>query len=220
MLTSLLTQESIVGESVEVTEKVEQNSPLGHQDVYKRQVLYMVDAIDEYMVQQLKEYKEKKLLCVTKENLNLEDDEDEKKRMEEEKKEYEDLCVLIKEVLGDKVEKVQVSNRLADSPCCLVTSEYGWSASMERIMKAQALRNNSFGAMTSKKTMEINPDNSIIKSLKEKVKENRNDAVVKMCIRDSQSFECKFEPSLQQFLQSLQILFQPSEPISISLFQI
>ena len=139
----------------------------------------MVDAIDEYMVQQLKEYKEKKLLCVTKENLNLEDDEEEKKRLEEEKKEFEDLCVLIKEVLGDKVEKVQVSNRLADSPCCLVTSEYGWSASMERIMKAQALRNNSFGMMTSKKTMEINPENSIIKSLKEKVKENRNDAVVK-----------------------------------------
>ena len=143
------------------------------------EVLYMVDAIDEYMVQQLKEYKEKKLLCVTKENLNLEDDEEEKKRLEEEKKEYEDLCVLMKEVLGDKVEKVQVSNRLADSPCCLVTSEYGWSASMERIMKAQALRNNSFGMMTSKKTMEINPDNSIIKSLKEKAKANRNDAVVK-----------------------------------------
>ena len=80
---------------------------------------------------------------------------------------------------GDKVEKVQVSNRLADSPCCLVTSEYGWSASMERIMMAQALRINSFGMMTSKKTMEINPENSIIKSLKEKVKENRNDAVVK-----------------------------------------
>ena len=143
------------------------------------EVLYMVDAIDEYMVQQLKEYKEKKLLCVTKENLNLEDDEEEKKRLEEEKKEFEDLCVLMKEVLGDKVEKVQVSNRLADSPCCLVTSEYGWSASMERIMKAQALRNNSFGMMTSKKTMEINPDNSIIKSLKEKAKANRNDAVVK-----------------------------------------
>ena len=105
--------------------------------------------------------------------------EEEKKRLEEEKKEYEDLCVLMKEVLGDKVEKVQVSNRLADSPCCLVTSEYGWSASMERIMKAQALRNNSFGMMTSKKTMEINPDNSIIKSLKEKAKANRNDAVVK-----------------------------------------
>ena len=99
--------------------------------------------------------------------------------MEEVKKEYEDLCTLIKEVLGDKVEKVIVSNRLADSPCCLVTSEYGWSASMERIMKAQALRNNTFGMMSAKKTMEINPDNSIIKSLHEKVSVNRNDATVK-----------------------------------------
>ena len=142
------------------------------------EVLYMVDAIDEYMVQQLKEYKEKKLLCVTKENLNMEDDEEEKKKLEADKAECEELCVLIKEVLGNKVEKVEVSNRLADSPCCLVTSEYGWSASMERIMKAQALRNNSFGMMTSKKTMEINPDNSIIKSLRAKVKENRNDTVV------------------------------------------
>ena len=139
----------------------------------------MTDAIDEYAVQQLKEYKEKKLICVTKENLDLEDDEDEKKKLEEVKKDYEDLCVLIKEVLGDKVEKVVVSNRLADSPCCLVTSEYGWSASMERIMKAQALRNNAFGMMTAKKTMEINPDNSIIKSLHDKVKVNRNDATVK-----------------------------------------
>ena len=143
------------------------------------EVLFMVDAIDEYAMQQLREFKEKKMICVTKENLNLEDDEEEKKKLEEEKKEFDDLCVLVKEVLGDKVEKVVVSNRLADSPCCLVTSEYGWSASMERIMRAQALRNDSFGMMSAKKTMEINPDNSIIKSLRDRVKENRNDATVK-----------------------------------------
>ena len=143
------------------------------------EVLFMVDAIDEYAMQQLREFKEKKMICVTKENLNLEDDEEEKKKLEEEKKEFDELCVLVKEVLGDKVEKVVVSNRLADSPCCLVTSEYGWSASMERIMRAQALRNDSFGMMSAKKTMEINPDNSIIKSLRDKVKANRNDATVK-----------------------------------------
>ena len=143
------------------------------------EVLFMVDAIDEYAMQQLREFKEKKMICVTKENLNLEDDEEEKKKLEEEKKEFDELCVLVKEVLGDKVEKVVVSNRLADSPCCLVTSEYGWSASMERIMRAQALRNDSFGMMSAKKTMEINPDNSIIKSLRDRVKENRNDATVK-----------------------------------------
>ena len=166
----------ITGESIEAIRKapfLERLEKKGYE------VLFMTDAIDEYAVQQLKEYKEKKLICVTKENLDLEDDEDEKKKLEEVTKDYEDLCVLIKEVLGDKVEKVIVSNRLADSPCCLVTSEYGWSASMERIMKAQALRNNAFGMMTAKKTMEINPDNSIIKSLHDKVKVNRNDATVK-----------------------------------------
>ena len=166
----------ITGESIESIRKapfLERLEKKGYE------VLFMTDAIDEYAVQQLKEYKEKKLICVTKENLNLEDDEEEKKKLEEVKKEYEDLCVLIKEVLGDKVEKVVVSNRLADSPCCLVTSEYGWSASMERIMKAQALRNSTFGMMSAKKTMEINPDNSIIKSLHEKVSVNRNDATVK-----------------------------------------
>ena len=103
----------------------------------------------------------------------------EKKALEDKKKEFVGLCVVMKEVLGDKVEKVIVSDRLADSPCCQVTSEYGWSASMERIMKAQALRNDTFGMMSAKKTMELNPDNAIVKSMLEKVKANRNDSTVK-----------------------------------------
>merc|ERR1712196_433270 len=102
------------------------------------EVVYMVDPIDEYCVQQLKEFDGKKLKSVTKEGLDLEDEE-EKKTLEEQKADYESLCKLIKEVLGDKVEKVVVSNRVQESPCVLVTSEYGWSANMERIMKAQAL---------------------------------------------------------------------------------
>ncbi|CBK21165.2 uncharacterized protein [Blastocystis hominis] len=166
----------ITGESLEAV----RNAPFLEKLKKKGyEVLYMVDAIDEYAMQQLREFKEKKMICVTKENLNLEDDEEEKKKLEEEKKTFDELCVLIKEVLGDHVEKVLVSNRLADSPCCLVTSEYGWSASMERIMRAQALRNDAFGMMSAKKIMEINPDNSIIKVLSEKVKANRNDATVK-----------------------------------------
>lgn len=166
----------ITGESLEAV----RNAPFLEKLKKKGyEVLFMVDAIDEYAMQQLREFKEKKMICVTKENLNLEDDEEEKKKLEEEKKTFDELCVLIKEVLGDHVEKVQVSNRLADSPCCLVTSEYGWSASMERIMRAQALRNDAFGMMSAKKIMEINPDNSIIKVLSEKVKANRNDATVK-----------------------------------------
>merc|ERR1719316_1508820 len=115
-----------------------------------------------------KDFEGKKLKSVTKEGLDL-DDEDEKKKMEELKAEFEPLCKLMKEVLGDKTEKVMVSGRVVDSPCVLVTSEYGWSANMERIMKAQALRDNSMTSyMVSKKTMEINPKHSIMTELKKK----------------------------------------------------
>jgi len=144
------------------------------------EVLYMVDPIDEYAVQQLKEFDGKKLLSATKEGLDIEDDEDEKKAFEEAKAKSEGLCKLMKEVLDDKVEKVVVSNRLADSPCCLVTGEYGWSANMERIMKAQALRDSTQSAyMTSKKTMEINPTNSIINALREKADADQSDKTVR-----------------------------------------
>merc|ERR1711966_404258 len=144
------------------------------------EVLYMVDPIDEYAVQQLKEFDGKKFLSASKEGLDLADDEDEKKAFEEAKAKTEPLCKLMKEVLGDKVEKVVVSNRLADSPCVLVTGEYGWSANMERIMKAQALRDASQSQyMTSKKTMEVNPTNAIISALREKAEADQSDKTVK-----------------------------------------
>jgi len=144
------------------------------------EVLYMVDPIDEYCVQQLKEYDGKKLLCASKEGLNLDETEDEKKAFEEEKAKTEGLCKLMKEVLDDKVEKVQVSNRIVDSPCVLVTGEYGWTANMERIMKAQALRDSSIqGYMSSKKTMEVNPNHAIIKNLREKAEADQSDKTVK-----------------------------------------
>jgi len=144
------------------------------------EVLFLVDPIDEYAVQQLKEFEGKKLLSATKEGLQMAEDEDEKKAFEEAKEKAEGLCKLMKEVLDDKVEKVVVSNRLADSPCCLVTGEFGWSANMERIMKAQALRDASQSAyMTSKKTMEINPQNSIIVALREKADADQSDKTVK-----------------------------------------
>merc|ERR1712211_95412 len=144
------------------------------------EVLYMVDPIDEYAVQQLKEFEGKKLLSATKEGLEMAEDEDEKKAFEEAKEKAEGLCKLMKEVLDDKVEKVVVSNRLADSPCCLVTGEFGWTANMERIMKAQALRDATQSAyMTSKKTMEINPQNSIINALREKADADQSDKTVR-----------------------------------------
>eukprot|EP00429_Kryptoperidinium_foliaceum_P070847 CAMPEP_0176051064 /NCGR_PEP_ID=MMETSP0120_2-20121206/25385_1 /TAXON_ID=160619 /ORGANISM="Kryptoperidinium foliaceum, Strain CCMP 1326" /LENGTH=705 /DNA_ID=CAMNT_0017384503 /DNA_START=59 /DNA_END=2176 /DNA_ORIENTATION=+ len=144
------------------------------------EVLFMVDPIDEYAVQQLKEYEGKKLLSATKEGLDIAEDDDEKQKFEEAKAKTESLCKLMKEVLDDKVEKVVVSNRLADSPCVLVTGEYGWSANMERIMKAQALRDATQSAyMMSKKTMEINPTNSIISALREKADADQSDKTVK-----------------------------------------
>merc|ERR1711953_1643655 len=131
------------------------------------------------MGQQLKEFDGKKLKSITKEGLDLED-EDEKKKLEEQKAEFESLCKLIKEVLGDKVEKVIVSNRVSESPCVLVTSEYGWSANMERIMKAQALRDTSMTSyMVSKKTMEINPSHPIMKELLSKANVDQSDKTVK-----------------------------------------
>merc|ERR1711901_13642 len=133
------------------------------------EVLFMIDPIDEYCVQQLKEYDGKKLVSVTKEGLKFDESEDEKKAFEELKADFEPLCKLMKEILGDKTEKVVVSERVTVSPCCLVTGEYGWTANMERIMRAQALRDNSMSSyMASKKTMEINAKHSIMKELKAK----------------------------------------------------
>ena len=167
----------ITGESKKSVESSPFLERLKKKDI---EVLYMTDAIDEYAVQQLKTYEDKNMICVTKEGLDLGEDEEEKKSFEEAKKESEELCKLIKEVLDDKVDKVVVSPRLADSPCILVTGEYGWSANMERIMKAQALGSNeSSSYMSSKKTMEINPTNVIIKSLREKVAADKSDKTVK-----------------------------------------
>ena len=140
----------------------------------------MVDPIDEYAVQQLKEFDGKKLKSCTKEGLELEENEDEKKKTEELKAQFEPLCKLVKDVLGDKVEKVQISTRIADSPCVLVTGEHGWTANMERIMKAQALRDSSMSSyMVSKKTMEINPSHPIVIELKKKSDADKSDKTVK-----------------------------------------
>merc|ERR1712080_807602 len=145
------------------------------------EVIYMTEPIDEYCVQQLREYDGKTLVSVTKEGLELpEDDEEAKKKFEEAKEKFEPLCKVMKEILDKKVEKVVVSNRLVNSPCCIVTSQYGWTANMERIMKAQALRDTStMGYMAAKKHLEINPDHSIIESLRTKADADKNDKSVK-----------------------------------------
>merc|ERR1712241_1067481 len=144
------------------------------------EVVYMTEPIDEYVVQQLKEFDGKNLVSVTKEGLELPEDEEEKKKMEADKEKFEPLCKVMKDVLDKKVEKVVVSSRLVSSPCCIVTSQYGWTANMERIMKAQALRDTStMGYMAAKKHLEINPDHSIVENLRQRAETDKNDKSVK-----------------------------------------
>jgi molecular chaperone HtpG len=162
----------ISGESIDAVksspfiEKVKKNG---------RDVLFMVDTIDEYMLQQFSEYKEKKLVNCSKENLDLGEEKN-----EDQEKEFKDVCDFVKETLKDNVEKVKVSKRLVDTPCILVTGDFGWTANMERIMKAQAMsggEQNNY--MISKKTLEINPDHKIIKSIKSKFEKDKTDKTLK-----------------------------------------
>merc|ERR1711946_4027 len=144
------------------------------------EVVYMTEPIDEYVVQQLKEFDGKNLVSVTKEGLELPQDEEEKKKQEADKEKFEGLCKVMKDILDKKVEKVVVSNRLVSSPCCIVTSQYGWTANMERIMKAQALRDTStMGYIAAKKHLEINPDHSILENLRQRAEADKNDKSVK-----------------------------------------
>jgi len=144
------------------------------------EVVYMTEPIDEYVVQQLKEFDGKNLVSVTKEGLELPEDDDEREKKENDMKKFERLCKVMKDILDKKVEKVVVSSRLVSSPCCIVTSQYGWTANMERIMKAQALRDTStMGYMAAKKHLEINPDHSIVENLRQRAEADKNDKSVK-----------------------------------------
>jgi len=144
------------------------------------EVLLMSDPMDEYAMQQLKEFEGKKFKNISKEGLELAKDEEEKKKVEELKKSTEELCKIVKDTLGEKVEKVVTGERLSSSPCVIVTGEFGWTANMERIMKAQALRNSGMSSyMTSKKTLEINPSHPIIGELRKKIEKDKNDKTVK-----------------------------------------
>ena len=166
----------ITGESVEAVK----SSPFVER-LHKKgvEVLYMADPIDEYAVQQLKEYADQKLLSVTKEGLSLEETKEEKQAFEDAQVRAKPLCEFIKTVLDNKVTKVVVSKRVVDSPCVIVTGEYGWSANMERIMRAQALSDDRQSYMSSQKTLEINASHPIITSLQTMVDANAEDKSAK-----------------------------------------
>jgi len=134
------------------------------------EVLYLVDPLDEYITQQLKDYKDKKLLCITKENIELNKNDSEKEEQEKFNQEYKPVCDYIKSVLSDEVEKVVVSNRLVNYPCLLSTSEFGWTANMQRIAKAQTFgKQDMMQYMMGKKILEISPQHEIIKKMKSRL---------------------------------------------------
>tara|TARA_Y100000992_G_scaffold209931_2_gene144029 strand:+ start:23944 stop:26091 length:2148 start_codon:yes stop_codon:yes gene_type:complete len=167
----------ITGENI----KALQDSPFIEQCKKRNyEVLFMTDPIDEYCMQKIKDYDGKSFICLSKEGIKFEDNEDNNKSWEELTKEYEPLTKNIKSLLNDKIEKVVLSERVVDSPCVLVTGEYGWTANMERIMKAQALRDSNMSSyMMSRKIMEINPSNPIIKALKDRYNKDAEDKTVK-----------------------------------------
>ncbi|XP_047063702.1 heat shock protein 90-5, chloroplastic-like [Lolium rigidum] len=127
------------------------------------EVLYLIEPIDEVAIQNLQTYKEKKFVDISKEDLELGDEDEDSK---ETKQEYTLLCDWVKQQLGDKVAKVQISKRLSSSPCVLVSGKFGWSANMERLMKAQTLGDtSSLEFMRGRRIFEINPDHPIVKDL-------------------------------------------------------
>merc|ERR1712070_897393 len=173
-------QKSIYYISGESKEAVEKSPYLERLRKKGYEVLYYIDPIDEYAMPQLTEFKGFQFAGANKENLKLEDDDLEEKKLKKIGEMYKSVTDWFKETLGSKIEKAVVSNRLLETPAILVSSQYGWSTNMERIMKAQTMGNNDrSNSMVAQKTLEINPGHPIIKELKSRVEKDDKDAEAK-----------------------------------------
>ncbi|XP_047328981.1 endoplasmin homolog [Impatiens glandulifera] len=141
------------------------------------EVIFFTDPVDEYLMQYLMDYEDKKFQDVSKEGVNI----GKVSKNKELKESYKELTKWWKGALAsDNVDDVKISNRLADTPCVVVTSKYSWSANMERIMQSQTLSDaNKQSYMRGKRVLEINPRHPIIKELKERVAKDPEDESVK-----------------------------------------
>merc|ERR1711939_1247127 len=167
----------ISGESKEAVEKSPFLERLRKKNL---EVLYYVDPIDEYAMPQLTEFKGFQFMGANKENLKLDDDDQEEKKVKKLTEMHKKLTDWMKETLGTKIEKAVISNRLLETPAIIVSSQFGWSTNMERIMKAQTMGNNDRSQqMMSQKTLEINPAHPIIRELKSRVENDDKDQEAK-----------------------------------------
>merc|ERR1719359_2630518 len=144
------------------------------------EIIFMTDSVDEYTVQHLTEYEGKRLINASREGLKLEEGDVDKKREEKYKEMFKPLLDYTKELLGKKVEKVQISKHLVNSPVVVLSADYGWTAQMEKVMKSQAFADQSkFEFMKSKRMFEINPRHPMIVELNSRIKDNAADEQTK-----------------------------------------
>merc|ERR1719152_76993 len=136
------------------------------------EIIFMTDSVDEYTVQHLTEFEGKRLINASREGLKLEEGDKEKKREEKYKEMFKPLLDYAKDILGKKVEKVQISKHLVQSPVVVLSADYGWTAQMEKVMKSQAFADQSkFEFMKSKRMFEINPRHPMIVELNSRLAE-------------------------------------------------
>jgi heat shock protein beta len=168
----------LAGPSKEAVEK----SPLIERIIKKGyEVLYMVDPIDEYALQHIQKYDGKyKLTNLGKEGVKVDDDKDVEEQKKKVEEEFAPLVDYLKDTFKDMIEKVIVSDRLTSSPCALVSTTWGYTANMERIMKAQALGQPNRATHSPKKILEVNPKHPIIRELLNRIKENKDDETAKV----------------------------------------